>query len=548
LKPQNSKQEAERQIILTMNAVVQDCCPSCLEEFATEPNEDLTPIMGIGSPESPCGHNICNACVLKIQMAEIEEKRRQVVNVKCPVCREPSFNAKIRAPNRGLMSALIFIRQNSTNISTKRPIVSNRCNIKEEKVQSSTIHCGQKRNHGDYLEHHENSDDGFNNHNHPNNLPSKRTKVELALRPEQEDRNSPAYNDSLLETPETNNETTQAPLRRSLRLQQPSHQDDSSTESGGHEHEHEHDHITPATDGTMPGVPTVPDIKSEPIHFQRKTAQEHRKYGDRVLLARQAMNGMMKLGGGNATMYLWPKDRNHPRYSDIGDRKCVAYNDLWNVGAPKYAGQPFAHVSCGPIDETFSVFVKRTVKQQCLGWEYCGEYRSDEDALVGVQSAHTVPKATKDIILSIVLESLNRANGEWKSRLEEWKERISQWCKEDSSPAGPKWLVDGHSGPRSDEETKEKASNAARARALGFCENITLAQLAKLLVEYDPFYESDIIEFIRYDEEIYNYVKAGETTKNYLNKSRKKGTDERTKAAAKASDWYAIYDTYVGNG
>jgi hypothetical protein len=75
-------------------------------------------------------------------------------------------------------------------------------------------------------------------------------------------------------------------------------------------------------------------------------------------------------------------------------------------------------------------------------------------------------------------------------------------------------------------------------------------QLAKLLVEFDPFYESDIIEFIRYDEEIYNYVKEGETTtKNYLNKSRKKGTDEHTRAAAKASDcWYAIYDTYVGNG
>jgi hypothetical protein len=216
-------------------------------------------------------------------------------------------------------------------------------------------------------------------------------------------------------------------------LQWPSHQVVSSTDSSGAHNQYSIDRNTPTTaniqessDGTRP-VPTIPDIKSEPIHFQRKAAQDHWKYGDRVLLAHQAMNGMMKLGGGNTTMYLWPKDMNHPsRYTDIGDRKCVAYSDVWNVGAPQYAGQPFAHVMCGPIGEIFSVFVKRTVKRQCLGWEYCGEYHSDRDALVGTQSAHTLPKATKDAILSTtVFESLSHPNGYWKTELEQWKERIS---------------------------------------------------------------------------------------------------------------------------
>jgi len=640
---------------------VQYQCPSCFEDFATEPNQDLTPVMGIGSAENPCGHNVCNACVLQIQVAEIQEKRRQVVNVKCPVCREPSFNAKVRAPNRGLMGALLYIKQQKkVSESTKRThttittvaaippkkdeeiaVVQNE-QYKSEEIYTPEVHTnsttdvdsicqekqvkkpfptntdmsryGRKRKHVNYYIEDQEFDEDFALTDHvateKNNQPRKSSRVQFAVQLGEDQDHAPSSQSLQL----TNVSSNGPFLRRtSRRWKQPAQQhvttttkkiydeyDNDSASGNNHspdEDEHQEfpqeahqeppeDDMAPAPpipeivdkhgdentgghnlldedavhqdfpqevhqeppEDDMSPVPPIPEIKTEPIHHHRKTAQHHRKYGDRVLLARQAENGMMKLGGRNATMFLWPKDMNHPRYKDIGDRKCMAYNDIWNGGAPKYAGQPFAHVTRSHTGETFSVFVKRTVNQQCLGWEYCGEYRSEEDTLAGTQAAHTVPAATKNCILAIILASFKRPNGDWKTRIEIWREQIAQWCDEDPSPAGPKWLVDGHDGPRSDEEAREKASSAARARALGFSVDMSQEQLAKLLVAFDPFYESSSIEFVYYDEEIYNYVKAGKTTKNYLNKSRKKGTDERTRAAAKASDWYAIYDTYLGNG
>mmetsp|Transcript_25212 Transcript_25212/g.53164 ORF Transcript_25212/g.53164 Transcript_25212/m.53164 type:complete len:241 (+) Transcript_25212:238-960(+) len=53
-----------------------------------------------------------------------------------------------------------------------------------------------------------------------------------------------------------------------------------------------------------------PKIKEESTIYelQHRQAMQHRKYGDRVLLARQAPNGMMKLGGGNVNCFLWPND------------------------------------------------------------------------------------------------------------------------------------------------------------------------------------------------------------------------------------------------
>ena len=49
-------------------------------------------------------------------------------------------------------------------------------------------------------------------------------------------------------------------------------------------------------------------IKNEYADYHKKEALEHRKYGDRVLLARQSKLGMMKLGGGNQASYLYPVD------------------------------------------------------------------------------------------------------------------------------------------------------------------------------------------------------------------------------------------------
>jgi len=63
-----------------------------------------------------------------------------------------------------------------------------------------------------------------------------------------------------------------------------------------------------------------PFIKKEYADYHKKEALEHRKYGDRVLLARQSKLGMMKLGGGNQASYLYPVDPDE-REERLGGRK-----------------------------------------------------------------------------------------------------------------------------------------------------------------------------------------------------------------------------------
>jgi len=61
--------------------------------------------------------------------------------------------------------------------------------------------------------------------------------------------------------------------------------------------------------------------------------------------------------------------------------------------------------------------------------------------------------------------------------------------------------------------------------------------IAKRLVYFDDFYGSYSIKFVRYDEDMYNFCKEGETTKNKSN--RKRHPEE---PCAKADDWNAIFD------
>lgn len=73
-------------------------------------------------------------------------------------------------------------------------------------------------------------------------------------------------------------------------------------------------------------------VKPEPTYaeIQQREAKESRKYGDRVLLARQDRNGMMKLGGGNQDSWLYPGDL-EKRMARMNGRFCVAYNTDWNL-------------------------------------------------------------------------------------------------------------------------------------------------------------------------------------------------------------------------
>ena len=73
-------------------------------------------------------------------------------------------------------------------------------------------------------------------------------------------------------------------------------------------------------------------VKEEPTFYelQKREAKNSRKYGDRVLLARQSKIGMMKLGGGNQASDLFPKDPDK-RLARMSGRYAMAYNCLWNL-------------------------------------------------------------------------------------------------------------------------------------------------------------------------------------------------------------------------
>jgi len=123
----------------------------------------------------------------------------------------------------------------------------------------------------------------------------------------------------------------------------------------------------------------------------------------------------------------------------------------------------------------------------------------------------------------------------------------------DQSPPGPTRLIrlaqdepepndtGQERGDRIEKESKEKASSAAKARALGLNNtNLSDNEFAERLVHYDDFYSSYTIKFVTYDESVYNFVKRGETTEDKNNNSRKEG-----KPCAKAIDWYNIMDQQV---
>mmetsp|Transcript_47128 Transcript_47128/g.98811 ORF Transcript_47128/g.98811 Transcript_47128/m.98811 type:complete len:655 (+) Transcript_47128:94-2058(+) len=309
-------------------------------------------------------------------------------------------------------------------------------------------------------------------------------------------------------------------------------------------------------------------IKEEPTfdELRKRVANKSRKYGDRVLLARQSKIGMMKLGGGNQSSYLFPKDQKQ-RLARMGGRYAMAYNCQWNFGAPKYAGQPSGHVTLypGPDDDyvddeydpekcPFSVFVMRTVKQTTLGWEYCGEYVL-LDVLKGTTRAHNVSQDDKKFIFNDIKKSLERENGLWHDHIEYLREKIMEKCERDPSKPGPTRLIrlgfirnepepedEGKEREeRLERESREKATDAAKARALGLNKkNLSHIEFARRIIHYDDFYGSYSIKFVKYDEEMYDFVKNGMTTKNKRNKKR-----AENEPCAKAIDWYNIMDQQI---
>jgi len=205
-----------------------------------------------------------------------------------------------------------------------------------------------------------------------------------------------------------------------------------------------------------------------------------------------------------------------------------------------------------PLTTPFSVFAMRRHKSSTLGWEYCGDYVLFDD-LKGTDRAQCVTSICKQSIVNDIKRSLSCKDGHWHDGIASWRERIGIKCLNDQSSPGPTRLIrlardepePNDTGQeredRIEKESKEKASSAAKARALGLNNtNLSDNEFAERLVHFDDFYSSYTIKFVCYDESVYNFVKRGETTKDKNNNSRKGG-----KPCAKAIDWYNIMDQQV---
>jgi hypothetical protein len=171
------------------------------------------------------------------------------------------------------------------------------------------------------------------------------------------------------------------------------------------------------------------------------------------------------------------------------------------------------------------VFMKRSLtrksdkrERKILGWEYVGNYRciSDKDLDIW-ESADNFTEASKREIASKVLRTAKSQSGETYGRLalDFWREKLKERLEE--------------------EENGEKLTTDAKtARALGFKSELSDEDLSNLIVQLDGFHGQEIIEFVEYDERIYEYCSKGPTSKNSKGYTlAKHGGDMAT-----AHDWY----------
>jgi hypothetical protein len=71
--------------------------------------------------------------------------------------------------------------------------------------------------------------------------------------------------------------------------------------------------------------------------------------------------------------------------------------------------------------------------------------------------------------------------------------------------------------------------------------NMSDEEFAEKVVHWEKFLSDTIVKFVSYDEDMYAFVKEGETTHNKHGKKMKDG-----ESCAKASDWYDELDKMAG--
>lgn len=281
-----------------------------------------------------------------------------------------------------------------------------------------------------------------------------------------------------------------------------------------------------------------PKVKREQAEKKLLVAKENasKEYGHKVLLHR--FEGINSLGGGrqhayqrpspssekvfvNGTLapgYPLPKQARPEEGYDMDMFTCLCYNTLYQLNGPKFACQPTAAVSSVPdymIEKNLvlPLFMKRSMtnresKQEgkALGWEYVGNYRCISDPDVIIWQSH---KNFWDVMKREIAE-MHYKSATSGSDARNWRNRIEE-------------------AKYNDQELWE------RAQELEYRSDMNDKDLFNLLVEIDQFHGQQIIEFVEYDERIYEWcVKNGPTSKNSVGRTYVDGEGE----IAKAQHWY----------
>lgn len=181
-----------------------------------------------------------------------------------------------------------------------------------------------------------------------------------------------------------------------------------------------------------------------------------------------------------------------------------------------------------------------------LGWEYVGNYKvvtpgSNRDFW---ESAENYGPASRQLIEKKVLKSSKARNGYGRVVLDRWRDKLTKVLEDDDkkkdksgnlspSEPGPKYMVENRE-PTAAEKDEKPPCQASRVRALSFRPDMPDEEFVTILMRLDEYHGQIAIEFVEYDERIYEWCEGGKTTRD----AEGKLVRDTHQDPAKAGDWY----------
>jgi hypothetical protein len=236
----------------------------------------------------------------------------------------------------------------------------------------------------------------------------------------------------------------------------------------------------------------------------------------------------MKLGAGNCALFLSFRrpasdgSVTAASSSDEAMRHAVCSNHSQNLFRAKHAGDPVVVLSPVPVvGRPFSLFMKSSLRKGSetlltLDFEYCSGYvaspiedEGENDVeLLHHETVHALRDTNKAYVVDNFQRSRRKPMGQLYRILDDWREKSA------AAPAANRVERGG--------DQASPPSLLARARALGYHPAISDHDLAKIIVNHHVLDRNFKVRFLNYDREIYDLVKAGESTRSIRGGARER--------------------------